>query len=172
MISTLALNLKGLALFKGLDDGELDRIAELCSERTMSEGDTIFSEGTRAIDLHLCRSGKVDIIMWVREPWNRNVTVHRAETGEVFGWSALVAPYSYTASTECVEAGEEIRITGSALLELFDLNPHIGYVVMRNLSADISARLTQIRQRFSFEWLVSGMASFSNSSTWSEPRKR
>lgn len=167
-----ALVLKGFELFKGLDDGELAKIAELCSERTVSQGETIFSEGTRARSLHLCRSGKVDLLMWVREPWNRNVTVHRAELGELFGWSAIVAPYAYTASAECVEAGEEIIIKGSALLELFDQNPHIGFVVMKNISADISARLTQIRQRFSIEWLASGTPSAPSHSTWGESKKR
>ncbi len=167
-----ALVLKGFALFKGLSDGELAKIAELCTERAMSEGETIFSEGTRATSLHLCRSGKVDIVIWAREPWNKNVTVHRAEPGEVYGWAALVAPYTRTASTICVEAGEEICIKGSALLELFEQNPHIGLVVMTNLSADIIARLTQTRQRLSIEWLNSGSSSPSSSTMWGEPKKR
>jgi CRP-like cAMP-binding protein len=164
--------MKGFELFKGLDDSELAKIAELCSERSISQGETIFSEGTRARSLHLCRSGKVDLLMWVREPWNKNVTVHTAEAGELFGWSAVVAPYTYTASAECVEDGGEISITGSALLELFDQNVRIGFVVMKNISTDISARLTQIRQRLSIEWLASGMPSPSSSSTWGEPKKR
>ena len=167
-----ALVLKGFGLFKGLDEKELATIAELCSERAMSKGETICSEGTKAKNIHLCRSGQVDIVMWVREPWNKNVVVHRAEAGEVFGWSALVAPHTFTASAECVEAGEEIRILGSALLELFDQNHHIGYVVMRNLSTEISARLTQIRQKFSIEWLTSGIPSAPSSSTWGEPGRR
>jgi hypothetical protein len=50
-----------------------------------------------------------------------------------------------------VEAGEQIQIPGPTLLEALNQNAHIGYVVMKNLSADISARLTQIRQRFSIE---------------------
>ena len=161
-----ALVLKGFGLFKGLDEKELATIAELCSERAMSQGETICPEATRAKNIHLCRSGKVDIVMWVREPWNKNVVVHRAEAAEVFGWSALVAPYTFTASAECVESGEEIRIPGSALLELFDQNPHIGYVVMRNLSTEISARLTQIRQKFSIEWLTCGIPSAPGSSPW------
>jgi glutaminase len=167
-----ALVLKGFGLFKGLDEKELAQIAELCSERAMNKGENICSEGTRAKNIHLCRSGQVDIVMWVREPWNKNVEVHRAEAGEVFGWSALVAPHTFTASAECVEAGEEIRIPGPALLELFDQNPHIGYVVMKNLSTEISARLTQIRQKFSIEWLTSGIPSDSSSSTWGEPGRR
>ena len=167
-----ALVLKGFGLFRGLDEKELAKIAELCSERAMMQGETICSEGTRAKNIHLCRSGKVDIEMWVREPWNKNVVVHRAEAGEVFGWSALVAPYTFTASAECVESGGEILIPGSALLELFDQNPHIGYVVMRDLSTEISARLTQIRQKFSIEWLASGIPSAPDSSPWGEPKKR
>jgi CRP-like cAMP-binding protein len=170
MVSALAL--KGFEIFKGLEEGELARIVSLCSEHAMSQGETIFSEGTRAKSLHLCRGGKVDLLIWVREPWNKNVTVHRAEAGELFGWSAVVAPYTYTASAECVEDGEEIRITGSALLELFDQHPRIGFVVMKNISTDISARLTQIRQKLSIEWLASGMPSPSSSSTWGEPKKR
>jgi len=167
-----ALVLKGFGLFRGLDEKELTKIAELCSERAISQGETIFSEGTRAKTVHLCRSGKVDIVMWVREPWNKNVVVHRAEAGEVFGWSALVAPYTFTASAECVESGEEILISGSALLDLFDQNPHIGYVVIRDLSTEISARLTQIRQKFSIEWLASGIQSAPDASPWGEPKKR
>ncbi len=149
MIDTPAL--KGMRLFKGLNDAELAKIAELGKERSLNEGDRIFAEGTRATDLHLCRSGKIDLVVWVREPWNTTVTVQRVEAGEVFGWSALVAPYTYTASAQCVQTGQEIYIKGSELLELFDQNPHIGYVVMRNLSAEISARLTRTRQRLSTE---------------------
>src|SRR4030042_2788664 len=110
--------LKGFGLFKGLGDKQLDKIAELCRERSLRGGERVFEEGTRATDIHLCRRGKVDIMIWVREPWNKNVVVHRAEAGELFGWSALVAPYTYTASAECVEDEQEININGSQLLDL------------------------------------------------------
>ena len=164
--------LKGFGVFKGLDDKELAQIAGLCDEHAFNEGKPIFSEGTRATHLHLCRSGKVDIVIWVREPWNKDVTVHQAEGGELFGWSALVAPYTYTASAIGVEDGQEIRIKGSELLELFDQNPHIGLVICMNLSTEISSRLTQTRQKLSIEWLASGMTLSSGTSPWGEPQKR
>jgi len=167
-----ALVLKGFALFRGLNDDELAKIAELCTERTMNEGDIIFSEGTRATSLHLCRSGKVDIVIWAREPWNKNVTVHRAEPGEVYGWAAVVAPYTRTATTICAESGEEICIKGSALLELFEKHPHIGLIIMTNLASDIIARLTQTRQQLSVEWLNSASSAPSSSTIWGEPKKR
>jgi CRP-like cAMP-binding protein len=136
----------------------------------MHEGDRIFAEATKARDVHLCRSGKVDILIWVGQPWNRNIAVHRAVPGEVFGWSALVAPYIYTASAECVESGEEIRIKGLDLLTMLGQNPLIGYAIMENLSANISLRLTQTRQRLVAEWLSSAWPA--TSSAWGEPGKR
>src|SRR4030042_6884570 len=150
---------KGFELFKGLAAGSLATIAELCHPYAMHEGDRIFAEATKARDVHLCRSGKVDILILVGQPWNRNIAVHRAGPGEVFGWSALVAPYIYTASAECAESGEEIRIKGSDLLTMLGQNPLIGYAIMENLSANISLRLTQTRQRLVTEWLSSAWRS-------------
>lgn len=162
--------LKGVDLFKGLDDSQLAKLVGLCRVHPMREGEQVFTEGTRATDLHICRSGKVNIIIWVREPWNKNVVVHEAEPGEVFGWSALVAPYTYTASAECVVSGEQISASGHELLAALDQHPAIGYAIMKNLSAEISTRLMQTRQRLSIEWLSSGWPT--SSGTWGETGKR
>jgi CRP-like cAMP-binding protein len=162
--------LRRFELFKGLAKNDLAQLAELCKPYAMHEGNRIFAESTKATDVHLCRSGKVDILIWVGRPWNRNIAVHRAVRGEVFGWSALVAPYIYTASAECVQSGEEIRLKGSELLTLFGQNPLMGYTILENLSANISLRLTQTRQRLVSEWLNSVWPA--NSSTWGEPGKR
>jgi CRP-like cAMP-binding protein len=162
--------LKGFELFRGILDDNLATLTKLCQAHTMREGDRIFAEGAKAKDMHLCRNGKVDILIWVREPWNKNIAVHRAVPGELFGWSALVAPYTYTASADCVESGEEIVINGSELLTFFSQNPVVGYEVMANLSTNVSARLTQTRQRLVDEWLSSGWPT--SSGTWGEQGKR
>ncbi len=162
--------LKEFALFKGLADSDLVKIAELCQLHTLHEGDRIFEEGTKATNLHICCSGKVDIVTWIKKPWNKYVRVHQAQPGEAFGWSALVAPYIYSASAICAEDGEEIRIRGVDLLALFHQHPHIGYIIMENLAADIGARLIQMRQSLIAEW-QSAQASTS-SSVWGEPKRR
>ncbi len=162
--------LKEFELFKGLTDSDLERIAELCRLHTLHEGDRIFEERTRATNLHICCIGKVDIVTWVKKPWNKYVRVHQAQPGEVFGWSALVAPYNYSASAICAEDGEEIRIRGTDLLALLHQHPHIGYAIMENLAADIGTRLIQMRQSLISEW-QSGPAP-TNSSTWGEPSRR
>ncbi len=162
--------LKGFSLFQGMDNGSLSKLVELCHVFPMQEGDKLFAEGTRATDVHFCHKGMVDIVIWVRKPWNKNVAVHRVQPGELFGWSALVAPYTYTASAECVESGEELRIKGHELLAILDKEPSIGYTIMRNLGAEISTRLAQTRQRLSTELLTGGSQTGSN--TWGETGKR
>ncbi len=163
--------LKGFGLFKGLDDRELAEIAGLCKEYPLHKGEPIFVEGTKATDIHLCTRGTVEFAFWVRDPWNKNVTVYRAHAGAAFGWSALVPPYEHTGSTTCVEDGGEIRIRGSELLEMFDRNPHLGFLVMRNLTVDMRAWLMQTRKRLIVEWLA-GSSSSRDSSAWGEAGRR
>jgi len=149
MVSTRVL--KEFGLFQGLDDSELTKIAELCNERILDEGKLYFEQGKAATELHLCRNGKVDIVVRLREPWGIEVTVHKAGRGEVFGWSSLVKPYIYTASAKIVERAEDIYIKASDLNKLFEDNPRIGYIFMSNLSAVISSRLTEYRKKLSVE---------------------
>ena len=143
-------DLKKFRVFKGLDDTELASIVELCRERTFGKGAVCFSQGRRAMELHLCRAGKVDIVVELEQPSGKvEEIVHTASDGQIFGWSAVVEPHIYTASARCAEKTEDICIKGTDLLKLFEQNTGLGYVVMRNLSAAVSSRLTDIRQKLS-----------------------
>jgi len=149
MVSTQVL--KDFGLFKSLDDKQLTKIAQLCHERTFDKGALCFVQGKPATELHLCRNGKVDIVVQLREPWGIEVSVHTAGAGEIFGWSALVEPRIYTASARCTEKTDDIYIKGSDLVDLFSKEPRLGYLVMLNLSAVVSSRLTETRQKLAVE---------------------
>ena len=164
--------LKGFKVFQGAKDNELAKMAALCTERTMAPGDTLFLEGVRATHMHLCRGGKVDLKIWVCDPFNMNMTVHTAEAGELFGWSAVVEPYTYTATAECVEVVHELCIQGAKLLDLFELYPGMGLTVMRGICSDVSARLKQTRQKLSMEWLNGSVLVPEKDTVRWGPRKR
>ena len=139
--------LKEFGLFAGLDDSKLAKLAELCHERMLKDGALCFSQGNKATELHLCRSGKIEVVVRIHEPWGAEVTVHTAKPGEVFGWSAVVGPYLFTASARCVGKVEEIYIKADDLLKYFEKNPATGYIVMKNMGALISSRLTESREK-------------------------
>ena len=141
--------LKEFTLFKGVNDEVLKDIAKLCRERSYSEGDSCFLQGRKATELYFCRSGTVDVTVQVREPWGMEVTVHTARAGELFGWSAMLEPYVYTASAKCQERTKVICINRSDLIDFFGKKPEAGYLVMTNLGAVISSRLTESRLKLS-----------------------
>ena len=148
--------LRGFDLFQGLEDSEVERIIKLCKLHSVKEGDQIFKEGARATHLHLCQTCEVDLSVWVRDPWNKDIVIQRIEAGQLHGWSAIVPPYTYTASAKCVKSGDDLRISGHEIMDVFDQYPRLGYTVMRNLSAHIGDRLLHIRRSLTMEWLNGG----------------
>jgi len=141
--------LKEFALFEGVNDEVLKDIAELCHEHSYREGTPCFLQGRNATELYLCRSGRVDVTVQVREPWGMEVTVHTARAGELFGWTAMLEPYIYTASAKCQERTKVICINRSDLANFFRERPEVGYLVMTNLGAVISSRLAESRLKLS-----------------------
>ena len=146
-----ASDLKQFGLFNGLGEEELARLATICHEKSYKAGTSLFVQGHKASRLHLCKSGKVDIIVHLTEPWGIDVTVHRAKEGEMFGWSGLVQPNVYTASAKCLELTDTIYMEASDLVNLFRENSHLGYIMMNNLTTVISSRLTEYRQKLAVE---------------------
>jgi CRP-like cAMP-binding protein len=146
---TTIQELKAFKLFHGLNDDELDRIAPLCEERNLKEGAICFLQGASASELHLCRNGKVNIVVKHFEAPSIYVKIHTASGGEAFGWSALVEPYLYTASAICAESTDEIYVRRANLFKLFDQFPHMGLTFMKNLTALVRFRLMEYEHRLS-----------------------
>ena len=143
--------LKEFGLFREFGKEKLVSIVKLCHEQVVDPNTLLFAQGNRATRLHLCRSGKVDIVVRLSEPQGIEVVVHRTKAGDVFGWSSLVEPYVYTASAKCVEKTETMYIEATDLVELFESDPYIGYLFMKNLSTVVSLRLTEYRTKLGKE---------------------
>ena len=145
-------DLRRFDIFNGLEDGELAEIAALCREHVYEPESICFTEGSKAEDLYLLREGQIEIKIELRRPWRHTKsTVTTIGPGRLFGWSALVEPGVFTASARCTKRAEVITVRGADLIDLFEKNSHIGYVVMKNLSAVIGSRLTRTRQRLLLE---------------------
>lgn len=149
--------LKGFPLFSELSNEALSKIIPLCQERSFSKGSIIFTSGGFANDIYLLKSGKVDIqIEFKIYDYEILTTVYTVEEKEIFGWSALVPPHRLTASARCEKDSEVITINGKKLLDLFDQEKEVGYLVMKHLSTVISSRLaaTTIALRHEIQKLI------------------
>jgi len=70
------------------------------------------------------------------------------EPGEIFGWSAVAEPYTFTAAAYTVEDSEIFSIRGDVLRGIFKKNNHIGYKIMIKIAAVISSRLRSLNRKF------------------------
>ena len=124
-------------LFQGLGQDFMREISEIAKEINFKENQIVFNRGDSADYLYILVHGHVNL--FIQEGGSLNSAVD--ETGEVFGWSALVDPNIYTASAQCFEDTTVLRIDATSLEHVFDRYPKEAYRVMKRLSGVIGQRL-------------------------------
>src|SRR5215470_9377822 len=72
---------------QGLSDEQLDRLVEIAREVAFEENEIVLVDGQRSTCFYLVTSGSV--VVELRTP-RYVICVQALETGQVFGWSALL----------------------------------------------------------------------------------
>jgi len=142
-VSLIVERLRRSEIFGDLADADLVAIAGFCREEAYREGDTVLAEGAPAGDVFVVERGKLALekkIQIGRHSTPRNATIGYVEPGEVAGFSALVAPHSYSTSALCLEPTRVIRVDGAALRAYLHDHPAAGHKVMNTLAVLISDR--------------------------------
>ena len=135
-------DLRGVDIFAGLSDHELEQVAKVCSQRTYRAGERCAVQGETTDELRIVNEGRVAIEMQLEvTPYTQTLSITTLTKGNVFAWSALVEPYALTASARCLEKSQIICIKASDLQHIFKETPSIEYVVVKNLNKVISSRL-------------------------------
>jgi len=138
--------LKKCEIFSGLKDYELEVIGEIAKAAEYKAGSRIFEENSIATNLFFICKGKVEIRM--RSSQGKGMLpIDELESGEMFGWSAVTTPHSFTAAAHTLEDSELIVFKGEVLRDLFKKNNHIGYLVMMQVASVISSRLRNLNQQ-------------------------
>ena len=147
MINTI-YPLKECELFIGLDEDELTKVALICSEIDLEEAEPLFSERQPAQQIYIVTKGRIalhkSVETFLVQPSRRSSTVAFCCPGEVVGWSALVDPHRYTLSATAWEQSELLGISAGLLRRAMELNPEIGYRIMKALSEVMGRRLQQV----------------------------
>lgn len=132
--------LRKVPVFHGLSSGELQSVAELSDYRRYPANEVIFAESTGDRDMYVLVKGHVRIELGIRGKTDC-ATIHRVGEGELFGELALLSRGRRSATARCETDSEAIAIGREALLDLFDRDNHIGYVVAMNLASMLATRL-------------------------------
>ncbi|MBM4424545.1 MAG: cyclic nucleotide-binding domain-containing protein [Chloroflexi bacterium] len=141
--------LRRYPFFGFLDDTELKAVAMIAEEISCGEGDTVFAADTPADALYLLEEGCIDLFYVVVD---RNGSNHAKEffiselnIGDMFGMSALIEPYQYTAAARATCPSRVIRIAGAGLRALCEVDTRLAYGLMRQTAKTAIERLHDTR---------------------------
>jgi CRP-like cAMP-binding protein len=124
-------------LFKGVSQRFITKIANNSEEESFKRNTIIFSAGDNASYFYVLVEGNVDISVGKREL--ARFAVNRP--GEIFGWSALVEPYVYTATAKATKETRVIKISRDLVEKTIGEHPAEGLAVLKNLTGIIAQRL-------------------------------
>ena len=139
-------DLKTSSFFNDLQNSYLAKIATLCQEETFQAEEIIIDEGDKAKKVYILMEGTIAIQIRLKK-YQHVVVSTTEEKGELFGWSALVEPKSYSASVKCLEHTRVFSINGEELERLFDDDPLLGLTFMKKIASLIDHRLNAVRTR-------------------------
>jgi CRP-like cAMP-binding protein len=134
-------------LFQGVSQRFITKVANNSEEKTFRKNSVIFRTGDLASVFYVLIEGAVDISLGAKEA---HMSVN--QPGEIFGWSALVAPYLYTADAKCTKDTRVIAISRDLVEKTISEHPDEGLAVLKNLTGIIAKRL-----RYAYKSLVPEM---------------
>jgi CRP/FNR family cyclic AMP-dependent transcriptional regulator len=128
-------------MFRALDDAQLGELRDMCRYEVFEAGAIVCKQGRKEEKFYVIEHGGVGIILEVGPLARRQV--QGVTDYEVFGWSALLAPYIATATVKALEKTRVLAFDGQELLSLCVTKPDIGCKVSRGIARVVATRLHQ-----------------------------
>jgi CRP/FNR family transcriptional regulator, cyclic AMP receptor protein len=141
---TDAAFLRKLDLFNGLTASELAALAAVCRETTMNAGEVVLQQDRTSDELYVIVEGEVEILVGSRSCSDQegSQTLSRLGAGQVFGEIALVDQGPRSATVRCAADGTRLlAVPRPDFVQLCEQNNHLGYIVMRNVAADLAFKM-------------------------------
>lgn len=133
--------LRSVDLFEGLTEDEVDQVSKICVERRFSPGELITQEGAAGAELFIITEGFVEILLGERQTISARVVVSLGP-GQIIGEMALVDQGPRSATVRATSDPTVVQTIQRADLDaLCQEQTRIGYVIMRNLAADLSFKM-------------------------------
>lgn len=140
--------LRRFSLFADLDSGIYEELAIASKEISLRTGEWLFAEGDDANALYLVLEGRLDLKINMDPKGQRRQNISTVAEGHMMGWSALVEPYMYTLSAIALADCRLVSLQASAVRDMMERDPEMGYTIMKRLARSIGARLANLRLQF------------------------
>lgn len=132
--------MKRVELFRGLDEAQLERIADLSTQETYTQEAKIFNQGDSGDKMYIISDGQVEVRVRGSDGSSRAAVY--LGIGQVFGEMALIDSGPRSAGVFAVDDTTVIySIPTDDFTELCRTDTGIGYIMMRNIAQDLSFKL-------------------------------
>jgi len=134
--------LGSVELFESLTPTELQAISLICKEVMYKSGDVITQQGEPGESLYIVLDGFVEVLHSGTQPQKSPRTIVHLGKGQIFGEMALVDHGTRSATVRAAsDPTMVLKIQCDDFEQECDENHHLGYIVMRNIAADLSFKL-------------------------------
>ena len=134
--------LKGMTLFAGITDAELEALARDFTPHRFQHGEVIFHQGDPGQMLYLIQSGHVRIFVMGEEGQETSVTL--CGPGDIFGELAVIDGLPRSASAAALEDTVVLTLSRDRLREHMRRAPQLALNFMRALSVRLRSSTQQV----------------------------
>ncbi|KPA17846.1 Cyclic nucleotide-binding domain protein [Candidatus Magnetomorum sp. HK-1] len=132
-------------IFQGLMTREIQIILEVSQSIFCSAGQDVLKQAELSMDLFLIISGRLNVSMVYSSMNERRMQkIAVLKSGDIFGEIGFLEGKRRSANITSIDDSLVLKIDGMKLHELFEINQHTGYVMMRNIALVIARRLVDI----------------------------
>jgi CRP-like cAMP-binding protein len=143
---TFLPTLRYVDIFYGLRSEHLEQIDSICREVVLDRDTMVFDENSRGDEMYIVTRGAVDILV---DPAilgldlaSSPTTVATLRKGQVFGEVVLVDQGLRSAGASVAVDGTALLVIGrDELIALCEQDYELGYLLMRNIAADMAFKI-------------------------------
>ncbi len=141
-------SLKYVEILSGLNQEQLAQVAQICHEKVYQAGDVIVREHEPSDEIYIIHRGTAQVSLGQAGVTAETLaapgpsSIINLGQGQIFGEMSLIDMGPRSATVQCTSDGTVLYVIKRGdFVNLCENDTAIGYVVMRNLAADLSFKL-------------------------------
>ena len=135
--------LRDFSCFRDLSDDQLKAIAQITNAVCYPPGQILFEEGKPGERLFFLVKGDVEVLYSIGEA--DQVRVDTVSGEDAVGCSALVEPYTYTATERSLTEVEVLEVDAASLRELMQKDCRLGLSLQQHIIRVLMERILNLR---------------------------
>jgi CRP-like cAMP-binding protein len=129
--------------FDGMETKDRELLAGCARNEVFEAGVYVFREGEAADKFYLLRHGTVAVEL--HAPGHAPMVLETLRKGDIFGWSWMVPPYTWTFDVRAVELCRVISLDAKCLRGKLEKDHSLGYELFKRFVPVMAARVGAAR---------------------------